>query len=194
MVTKFNNFLKNNVHLSNWVAIPISIIALLISFNANSNSVESKNVSTIAQDKAQKAEIKAKQAYDKATQEDDYYDNMSTLGIKLYTMKKPDVMKPKLEKALNEYPDRVLPYVNFYDFYIKTDDQRSALIMLNRCIENAKPITQLEYQKLVELLYENNIRSDLQKKYIQEAYLKRTSDYSTKKHIEDLYSKIIKDN
>ena len=66
--------------------------------------------------------------------------------------------------------------------------------MLNRCIENAKPVTQLEYQKLIELLYENNIRPDLQKKYIQEAYLKRISDYSTKKHIEDLYSKIIKDN
>ncbi len=129
---------------------------------------------------------------DKQTiEQNNYLEKMQSLYMELFIMENPNTMKKELDKALKKYNDKVLPYTLLYDYYIKTDDKESALIILNQAAENAIPSMLEEYEKLVGLLYENQLRFDLQKKYIKQAYINRTDDYKYKKYIEELYNKII---
>jgi len=129
---------------------------------------------------------------DKQTiEQSNYSEKMQSLYMELFIMENPNTMKKELDNALKKYSKKVFPYTLLYDYYIKTDDRESALIILNQAADNAVPSTLEEYEKLVGLLYENQLRADLQKKYIKQAYINRTDDYKYKKYIEELYNKII---
>ena len=101
-------------------------------------------------------------------------------------------MKEKLDSLIKKYSNKVLPYIRYYDYFIKLNDQESALIILEECTKKAKPESIKEYSELVTLMHDNSINLDLQKQYIKEVYMRKSEDFRFIKKIEELYEKIIK--
>jgi hypothetical protein len=115
-----------------------------------------------------------------------------SLYIKIYIMKNPKKMKIELDKYLKKHPSFVMPYMLFYDFYMKINDLDAAVLILKKATKIAKPKTVKDYYELVSKLYNNQLEPKLQKKYIKEAYLKKNDDFQYKQKIQDLYDKITK--
>jgi len=176
------------------IPIKLWISSIIFIFSVYVSGIQSSQYSII-KEIFQLEEKTTKQDYKKnkknTIQDNNYSEEMHLLGIKLFIMKNPYTTKIELDEALKKYNKRVMPYIFLYNYYIKLNDNKSALIILNQLLENATPSTLEEYVNLVKLLYDNHLRPDLQKKYIKQAYINRNSNIQYKKDIEELYNKII---
>lgn len=186
-------WLVTHIPIKLWLGSVVFIFGIYVLGVKSSQYSIVKEIFNLEEKSTEQADKKNKDTLlDKQTiEQSNYSEKMQSLYMELFIIENPNTMKKELDKALKKYSKKVLPYTLLYDYYIKTDDRESALIILNQAAENTVPSTLEEYEKLVGLLYENQLRPDLQKKYIKQAYINRTDDYKYKKYIEELYNKII---